>query len=778
MAEIKIKINTDATPIKDLLKNLDGVNSELKEINSSTSLENIANDADKADTATKSLKTQLREMTQELQGLEPGTQRFNDLTIAAGKLKDTIKDTNAVINATAGSGVENLSKGLAGIAGIGIAGFQGIASAQAIFGVESEKLQETLVKLQALAGLSDAVKSLGGLGDTITDIKASFNAFGADVLKAGVKLGILNVTKTSTIALTEAEIAANLASSTAKKAETVATEGATVATYSLNTAMLLNPVFLIVAGIAALTGAMIYFSEETETAEQFNDKLNETLEKQQGILDRQIEKTTRAADNRVSLLQAQGASEKEIFDAQQNLLRKEEDGRLQQLQQIEYANSKRLQSLNNALSKGEEETAKAIKKEYDANVQKFKDLSNLNGQYAKDKQILQVQFDTDQAADEKKAAEDLRKKQQDAYKKRLDDQEKYNADRLAASRRIKDLELAVLDEGQKKDELIQQEATKRELEDLNKKYGDRKKLSAVLLAEVQALEIGIKEQGNDKLLEIDKKYADKKLADDTKLAEDIRKNKELADALYYDTLDKIVEEQYQKSLTDQQRELVALDNKYANLIDLANGNAERIKEIEKLKAVDLKAIDDKATEDAIANQRKLTDQRLQLAQNGLAAVQAITELFANKGEKAAKKAFQVNKAAAIASAVISTYRGAASAFAETPGGPIIKGVAAGIAVAAGVANVAKIAATKFESASAPSASTPPSASLPSPTTPTSSPAAQPQFNLFGQGNQGNNVGPNGNEPSTSAIQVNSTVSVSEINAVQNKVAVQESRSTL
>jgi len=59
MAEIKIKINTDATPIKDLLKNLDGVNSELKEINSSTSLENIANDADKADTATKSLKTQL-----------------------------------------------------------------------------------------------------------------------------------------------------------------------------------------------------------------------------------------------------------------------------------------------------------------------------------------------------------------------------------------------------------------------------------------------------------------------------------------------------------------------------------------------------------------------------------------------------------------------------------------------------------------------------------------------------------------------------------------------
>ena len=62
--------------------------------------------------ATKSLKAQLKEMTMELQGLEPGSARFNELTQAAGHLKDKIQDTNAVIAATAGAPIENLARGV------------------------------------------------------------------------------------------------------------------------------------------------------------------------------------------------------------------------------------------------------------------------------------------------------------------------------------------------------------------------------------------------------------------------------------------------------------------------------------------------------------------------------------------------------------------------------------------------------------------------------------------------------------------------------------------
>lgn len=88
--------------------------------------------------------------------------------------------------------------------------------------------------------------------------------------------------------------------------------------------------------------------------------------------------------------------------------------------------------------------------------------------------------------------------------------------------------------------------------------------------------------------------------------------------------------------------------------------------------------------------------------DGLAAVASIAELFGKKSEAAAKKAFQVQKAANIASALITTYQNATSAYASqftpipTPDSPIRGGIAAGIAVASGLANVAKISQQKFE----------------------------------------------------------------------------------
>ena len=77
-------------------------------------------------------------------------------------------------------------------------------------------------------------------------------------------------------------------------------------------------------------------------------------------------------------------------------------------------------------------------------------------------------------------------------------------------------------------------------------------------------------------------------------------------------------------------------------------------------------------------------------------------MFAGKSEKAAKRAFQVQKAANIATALITTYQNATSAYASqftpipTPDSPIRGGIAAGIAVASGLANVAKISQQKFE----------------------------------------------------------------------------------
>jgi hypothetical protein len=88
----------------------------------------------------------------------------------------------------------------------------------------------------------------------------------------------------------------------------------------------------------------------------------------------------------------------------------------------------------------------------------------------------------------------------------------------------------------------------------------------------------------------------------------------------------------------------------------------------------------------------------------------LNSLLTDSGLVNAKKSFQINKALGIAQASIATYEGATNAFKTASASPITIGfpgypaLMAGIAVTAGLAKVAKIAATKFN----PGSTTPPS----------------------------------------------------------------------
>jgi len=81
---------------------------------------------------------------------------------------------------------------------------------------------------------------------------------------------------------------------------------------------------------------------------------------------------------------------------------------------------------------------------------------------------------------------------------------------------------------------------------------------------------------------------------------------------------------------------------------------------------------------------------------------ALNEAFTKGGEKSARKSFQINKALSMAQAIMSTYQ-AVNAQLSVPQDAITGAnyVKAGISLAMGLANVAKIAKTQFQ-ATAPS----------------------------------------------------------------------------
>mgnify|MGYP003134087827 CR=1 FL=1 len=132
---------------------------------------------------------------------------------------------------------------------------------------------------------------------------------------------------------------------------------------------------------------------------------------------------------------------------------------------------------------------------------------------------------------------------------------------------------------------------------------------------------------------------------------------------------------------------------------------------------------------------KLQDLKVEAAITGFNTIASLARTFAGKSEKQQKRAFKIEKAANIASALITTFNTANKAYASQfvpipdPTSPVRGAIAAGIATATGLANVASIAAQKFES---PSKQTPSvggtEGSLGGGVTETQA----PQFNLIGQ----------------------------------------------
>lgn len=159
-----------------------------------------------------------------------------------------------------------------------------------------------------------------------------------------------------------------------------------------------------------------------------------------------------------------------------------------------------------------------------------------------------------------------------------------------------------------------------------------------------------------------------------------------------------------------EKEILASEEKYNKLLDLADQFGLDTLEIEEAQAQALADIqqkfrDKEITENAKANEKQkaqdeaLNNARVSLAKGAFSAIGEISEAFGGANEARAKKAFQVSKLAGIAEATFNSFTGVTTALAGKGADgllpfPIRLGNAI-IAGATGLAQVAKIKSTSF-----------------------------------------------------------------------------------
>jgi hypothetical protein len=689
-------------------------------------------------TGIKSLRQELRETTIALQqATDPAL--IERLQQKAGELKDTMQDVNATIEATAGSATENLAKGLGKATSVGIAGFQGLISAQALFGDESKAVTETLVKLQALAGLSDALNSLGALGDTMTEIKASFIA-------AASKLGLLTTAKEVDIVVTEGQI--------------VATEGATVATNVLGKTMNALPIIAIIAGLTAVVGAIAYFASQTEEATITQEDLNETTKATADAFSKAKQNVDEVGLAFENASKGVGSKKKalELYNQKfGDTLGIAKD--YNQAEAIFTKNADTYIKVSALRAKADAFRALSAKASADAFVASQEtEISAL--QMAELAKTMILKGDKAAAAELRQSIKNERKEAQQEADKRIQALDAEANKFATQATKLEGTLVTIKQESEvKKKEIdkISESEKKKNLEDF---YNS--------LVNVNAKEVKLYEA----------KIAEIKRIDANKLASDIEDaDKALINRTQVLDRISILQAEFdanEKAIADAR--IQQIKDNLAIELDAIGAN-ENAKVEAKLKA-DVEIA--KIQKDEATRERELQRSKFQMTSDAFGAISDLLMSFNTNNEKDAKKQFQINKGFALGQAFINT--GLAVTGALTAGGNPIKlatgaqFVEAGIAATIGAANIAKIASSKFGGGGSGGGG---SMSAPSSSSSMQQPSATPSFNLYGSGGTANNQNAGGaNGGNGQNITVTAVVSETDMTNTQNRVNAMKSSASL
>ena len=578
---------------------------------------------------TKTLKQQYKEAVLEVQRLADAygetSKEVSQAAKRAAELKDKIEDTNDAIAAFKGEGkFVATAKALSSVAN----GFSAVEGAMGLMGVESEKLQEAMLKVQSAMALAQGLEGLEDAGRAFKQL----GAVAVESLK-GIK-------------------------------------GALLAT---GIGLFIVALGTVVAYWDDIKAAVSGVSKEQEKLNQLSHANFETSKAELENLD--------AQDN---VLKLQGKSEREILN-----LKIAKVNTAIELGKIELENIIRT---NKAEEKAAIQNYNLTKKVVDLIVNSALLLPKL--------MLMPIDLAIKGA---NKISEALGMGKLVAFDmgKTIDDmQDKFTGFIAGSLFNVEEVKA----EGKKEEEEIRKQL--RDLE--NQKAGFQLSVKEMnKQGSSDAIENRKSELDALIELEIRKANTDEKILTDLL---DKRLELEKLKGAQLEVAQQDNAEKIRKAIEEDNSEIIKLETKkITDLKVLSDSRLETLQggldaeyEAEKAAAEKRQLILDVQAIRARQAEEKAQSFKVNAVKQGLETIASITELFGKKSEKAARKAFQVQKAAQIASALITTYQNATAAYASQflpipdPSSPVRGGIAAGLAVAAGLTNVAKIATQKFE----------------------------------------------------------------------------------
>lgn len=412
-----------------------------------------------------------------------GTEEFQILSQEVGRMKKTIQQTDLTVDALSKTTSQKLGGALNFVAG-GFSTFQGVLGS---VGVDSQKLEETMLKVQSAMAVTQGIDSMR---EGYKDVKALTGDLAKNLAKSAIGQKLLSAAQTAGAATMKA----------------------------LNFIMKQNPILLIVSAVAALVAAFALLgnAEEDEAAKQERliarrKKAEEQLRSEIDLI-KQKQRVSKGnvsqLENELKILQSKGATDEQIYKKEKEINQKRISelayikgyrGKLTNEEAIEYNNLlTQKYVLTNEYNKKNREQAEAAAKE-SGNKRKEN--------YSKQKEE-QKKHEEDLKELQKKAADDLLDELNAISEKRITKQESDKQNRKAQAAKdeqdIYDNAIGFLEA-----KIIADEnniAAKKDLLDVQKELEIQNK--ELTEGEIAAIDAKYKKQKED----LDKAAAEKELA--------------------------------------------------------------------------------------------------------------------------------------------------------------------------------------------------------------------------------------------------------------------------
>ena len=627
------------------------------------SIENVGKEAKKTSGSFTSLRKELKDLTIQLQNLDPASKEFEQVAARAGQIKEQMRGVADAINdadpEVFGGKFQRTAEGIAGA-------FSAVTGAQALFGQQSEEIEKQMLKVQGAIALTQGISAMKELKNDATDLAMSIKGTVINAFKSLTVAEIANATETSSLTALQ-------------KVYTLVVGTSTGALKAFKIALASTGIGLLIVGLGLLISKLMDTFKSTEEIIKINEKLLRSNERVISQIDRRREAIDRDLEKQLAYADAYGKSEEDKYNITKKYNGKTIEENNKEIQ-VRLNNVKKLKEIDlgqQASSKEQYlELVQQNKKRVIDEWSKINELKQANDNLNTSIATGQIKLNTQAKEERKKDNEDAIAKQKERSQKLKEEREKEAQEQLALRRRLEDLTVANIEDVNARELVALKLKHTRELEEIKNQFGKKKEFAELenqllIQQEIERQNL-VKEQEAKKTEEEKAKIEKANTSAKAQLEADLIRaendfNLKQQKRIELENLD-FAQQMANTELTDGERERLKAQHE-ANLVSIATDSAERQKQL---------------------------DQELVDAKNFL--IEQTSNMFgqlANASEQGSKiqKAFAIAQLTIdTAKSISSTIAGATAAAASTgPAAPFVLGgyIAQGIATVTMAMNNAK-----------------------------------------------------------------------------------------